>query len=242
MINERAIGDKLSPTWFRLLKTHIMVHTLVMVHFKQEHSKTCGIAAMRMMLSAIGEGISEKEYLKLVPGHSFGTFSTDLAVPLLERGIKVKAYTWNLPVFGHLNKPTGEEILEENLIHGLKTPSTKMIAESVVSYLRSGGKLFWQPPTIELLKKAAKTGPLLVSLNTASLGDYWRRWDNGHYLVITEVGTEKSFVHDPYYDEAKGSYWVENERLIPAVTVNAIRSTDFCMILTPGSQRSTKNN
>lgn len=184
-----------------------------------------------MMLSALGEEISEKEYMKLMTIHSYGIFSTELVIPFIKKGFKVTAYTWNLPVLAHLNLAIGATIVEKHLKYGLATPSTRAVAQSVVKYLKAGGKLFWQPPTLALLRKSVSKSPALVSVNTASLGDYWRHWNNGHYLVVSEVGNEKSFVHDPYYDEAKGSYWVENERLIPAITVNAIRSTDFCMMI-----------
>lgn len=195
-----------------------------------------------MMLSTLGEEITEKEYMRLVTRHSFGTFSTDLAIPILSKGLHITAYTWNLSVFAHLNLSVGAEIKEKDLKHGLETPSTRMIAESTVNYLRVGGKLYWHPPTLNLIRSVVEEGPALVSVNTATLGDYWRKWDNGHFLILSEAGEKQTLVHDPYYDEKQGSYWVENERLIPAITVNAIRSTDFCMVLTPGSLRSTKNN
>ncbi|PJA13328.1 hypothetical protein CO112_01805 [Candidatus Dojkabacteria bacterium CG_4_9_14_3_um_filter_150_Dojkabacteria_WS6_41_13] len=200
-------------------------------HFRQEHSHTCGIAAMRMLLCGLGIEISEKEYMKLVTIHSYGIFSTELVIPFINKGIKATAYTYNLPILARLNLPLGAEVKMEHLLKGLKAPSTRLVAESMKAFIEVGGKMYWQPPTLHSLQQKLQKGPALISVNTAALGDYWRHWNNGHYLVVSESDEKRSRVYDPYYEKPQGSYWVENERLIPAITVNSMRSTDYCMTL-----------
>lgn len=203
----------------------------LITHYKQEHHNTCGLAAMRMLLSSVGESISEKDFLLLVKTHSYGIFSTELALPFLAKGLGISAYTFNLPVFGHLKLTPGAEITVDHLRVGLKTPRTKIIAANIKNYLQAGGKMQWHHPTTQLLEETLEISSMLVSVNTAALGDYWRHWNNGHYLVIAQSDETRFFVHDPYYDEMEGKYWIEKEKLIAAITVNAIRSTDYCMFI-----------
>ncbi len=186
---------------------------------------------MRMAVSPLGVDISEKEYTKLVTRHSYGIFSTELVLPFLALGFSARAITFNLPIFAELNLRDGKKITGDDLRMGLRRPSTKIVAENIRNYLNSGGELIWQPPSIGILQKSLELGPLLVSVNTAALGDYWRHWNNGHYLVISEMNEERAKVYDPYYPVQKGVYEVSVDQLLAAITINAIRSTDYCMVV-----------
>lgn len=201
-------------------------------HYQQEHSKTCGIAAIRMVLSSFGDFKSEQELLQGITIHSYGIFSAEMALPLLSQGYKIKAYTFNLPILGQYKLTNNAVIQPDQIISSITVPSLSVVAKSQYDFISAGGEMIWHPPTIDLLISTTKQGlSPLISVNTAALGDYWRHWNNGHYLVVTEVVDHKAHVFDPYFPDDTGDYWLEVDRLLAAWTINSIRSTDHCMII-----------
>lgn len=201
-------------------------------HFQQATSNSCGLAALRMILDYYGERVTEKELKKEVSMHSFGTFSTDLGVIALKRGYKVTSYAFHLSILGFLELPFGTKITEKVLKRIKVKAKDKMTFNSWKNYLKAGGELVWDNPRISLIDNyLKKKAPCLISVNTAALGDYWKRWNNGHYLVVTGFEKEKISVLDPNQSKGRGGYFIKNDIFLPAWFVNSFNSSDYLTVI-----------
>lgn len=197
-------------------------------YFAQEQSKTCGIAALRMVLDYHSDPSSEKELLQDIKLHSFGTFSTDLGSIALKRAHKVKSYTMHLSLLGPLNLSLGQKVTQQTLKKVKVLPKDQMTFQSWESYLKSGGELVYDFPKIEqLIENLEQSVPCIISVNTTILGDFHQRSDNAHQLVVIGHEDNNIIVLDP---EARERL-IDRDQLLAAWIVNAIRSSAYLLTM-----------
>ncbi len=201
-------------------------------HYRQERSLSCGLAVLRMVFEYLGDKLTEKDLAEGLKMHSFGTFLTDLGVLALNRGYKVTTYTFHLPLLSPLKIDFGTRI-EKELIQRVKPrPSDKMTFESWKKYLAHGGVLIWESPQIALIKNWIDSKlPCVINVNTAALNRYWKNWDNGHFLVVNGVDDKETSVLDPDPPGDKGGYKIKNDLLLPALAINAKRSSGYLIVI-----------
>ncbi|MBI3981008.1 C39 family peptidase [Candidatus Microgenomates bacterium] len=200
--------------------------------FEQERSLTCGVAVLRMILGFYGEKVTEKELAKKVKMHSFGTYSTDLAVLAMEKGYKATAYTLHLPLFASLNLPFGTRITLDYFRKIKLSPGHKSTFQTCKNYVEKGGELIWEQPKISRVQSwLDKKNPVFISANTASLNTYWKNWHNGHYYIIEGYDEENAFVINPDRDKKDTRYKIPWEKLLPAWSINAAQSSDHLMVI-----------
>lgn len=201
-------------------------------HLQQRTSNSCGLAALRMIFDYYGDKITEEELDHQLKIHSFGVFSNDLGTLALKRGYKVTSHTFHLPALGSLGLPFGAVITNKILDKVNLKSKDKMTFVSWQNYLEAGGLLIWDYPQISLIQKyLSKKAPCLVSVNTAALGNYHKKWNNGHYLVATGFEREKVHVLDPDHTKKYGSYFIKNEIFLPSWSINSFNSSDFLMVI-----------
>lgn len=199
-------------------------------YFAQESSKTCGIAALRMVLSHLGDQTTEKELLNETKLHSFGTFSTDLGSIALKRGYKVKSSTMHLSLLGPLSLSYGTKITQATLKRIQPLPKDKMTFDSWQKYLQNGGELIYDfPKTEQLTENLQESKPSIISINTAVLGNFYQKWDNSHILVVNGFINDKILVLDPL----EGEIIVNKDLLLTAWIANAIYSSSYLLIINP---------
>lgn len=201
-------------------------------YFRQEHSKTCGLAVLRMVFGFYGESSTEKDLLKEVNMHSFGSFSTDLGITAIKRGFKATAFTYHLSLLSPLKIPFNSVVDEVTLSKITPKPKDRMICESWKKYVRVGGKLIWSVPAIRQLSECVddRKAPAIISVNTAALNRFWKKVGNGHYLVVSGIAEEVS-VLDPDPVGHGRQYTVPKDALLAAWIVNSTSSSDYLMVL-----------
>lgn len=203
-------------------------------HSRQEKKNTCGVGVLRMLMRYWGVKLSEKEVLEKVPLHSWGAYTTDLGVIALKRGFEVEAWTFHLGILGELKLAWGAEVNLDILRRVKPRASDRATYESMVRYVKAGGKLDWDTLRVTRLKKwLDKKVPCIISVNTAALGNYWRRFDNGHYLVVEGYEGDEFWVVDPDKEESKARYAISQELLLPAWSINSYNSSDYLMVVYP---------
>lgn len=201
-------------------------------HFQQEKNLTCGLAVLRMIFAYYGQNISEKELTKNLKMYSFGTFFTDLGIEAFDRGYKVTTYTFHLPLLGSLMLPFGTKVTKE-ILKKIKVRSCdELTFKSWQKFIDKGGELIWNCPKIEQIAQyLEKRVPCLVNVNTASLGIFWKKWDNSHYLVTEGVVEKKIFVVDPAYAKEKAKYCIDREIFVPAWAICSEKSSCFLLAI-----------
>jgi len=205
---------------------------LTVAHYKQEKSNSCGLAALRMVFSYLGDIVSEKELSKDIKIHSFGSFATDLGLIALQRGYRAQIYVFHLPLLGSLCLPFGSPIKINDLQKIKITPKDKMTFESWKKYLGAGGKMYWDTPRISLVERwIDRKIPVIINVNTASLNKFWKNWDNGHYLVINGVKDASAYVLDPDMPKDNANYSIKKEILLPAWAINARSSSGHMIVI-----------
>lgn len=206
--------------------------SLPVPYFPQEHAKTCGVAALRMALGYCASPKSEKEILKYVPLHSFGTFSTDFGELIKRLGYKVTGHTFHLSLLAPLKIPFGTEIAMETLNKIPVKPKDKMVFESWQRFIAAGGKLIWNYPRVGLVEEClSKKVPAIVNYKTAALNRFWKNANNGHYLVVTGSNDDSFEVLDPDPWTKEYKYHINKELFLPAWSINAPDSSDFLTVI-----------
>ena len=206
---------------------------MTLQYYNQQQSKTCGLACLRMIFSNFSDYISEKELVKQVKVHSFGIFSTDLAIIALKKGYKTTLYTFNLPLFSKYNIEFGT-LVNLKLIRKISPkPSSKKAYDSIKNYLKYGGVLYYDYPRLELLEKYLdQEWPCLISFNTASTGKYYKKWDNGHYNVVHGIDKHHVNILDPDpWEENRFDFKVPKDIFLVSWIVNSVQSTDFLAVV-----------
>lgn len=201
-------------------------------HYKQQRGMSCGLAAMRMLFSYFGDKASEKELDKQTKRHSFGNFFTELGELALDKCYNVTCYTIHLSILGPLKLPFGSEITNTQLRNLKIRPSDKMTLVSWKSYLKKGGKLICNTPKISKIEECLNNKiPCLIAINTAALKRFWRKWDNGHFLVVRGYDKDNVYVVDPDLPTNKAGYKIRKDELLPSWAINASRSSAFLMVI-----------
>lgn len=197
-------------------------------YFSQEHVKTCGIAALRIVLGYHDDLVSEKELVTKIKLHNFGTFSTDLGSITLKRGYKVKSYTMHLSLLGPLNLSHGTKITQDILKRINISPKDKMTFESWQNYLQNGGELIYDFPKIEqIIENLQESKPSIISVNTAVLGNFYKHWNNSHILVVNGFKNNEILVLDPQ----EGERTLNKDLLFTAWITNAFQSSSHLLII-----------
>ncbi len=200
-------------------------------YFKQERKNSCGLAVLRMVFKYYDEDVTEKTFLKDIKLRSYGTLLTDLGIIALKRGYKVTIHTLHLPLIAPLLLPFETSITENHLkkIQPRKTDNDTL--SSFKKFIKLGGTLIWETPRIKNIEKyLIKKIPVIINYNTAATGDYFKNWDNGHYLVVNGFNGTSVAVLDP--DKGGGAYEISSEELLPAMAINARTSSGHLMIIT----------
>jgi len=201
-------------------------------HYKQEKRLSCGLAVLRMALGFFGDNVSEKEILKNLTLHNFGSFTTDLGTAALKMGYKVVIYTFHLPLIAPLNLPFGSEIKMIRLDKFSVRPKDKKTLESWKKYLLSGGKMYWDIPKISQIEYWLKRKtPCLISVNTAALNMYYKNWDNGHFLLINGFKNDNILYLDPDVSKEKANKKIHKDVLLPSWSINSRSSSGYLMVL-----------
>ncbi|MCX6784300.1 MAG: C39 family peptidase [candidate division WWE3 bacterium] len=198
--------------------------------YTQEKANTCGLAALRMILGYFGDNVSETELNKNIKLHSFGTFTTEIGLIPIKRGYRVTIEIFHLGIFGPLALPF-RTVITSNIISNIKpNPRDKWTYESIKSFLKAGGLMIYNPPTIQIIENILKSKkPMLVNINTATLGKYKNVWSNGHFVVIQGFDSKNFTVLDPGRFVQKQSYEIDKNELVLASTINCAWSSGYLM-------------
>jgi len=205
---------------------------LLIPHYKQQRGMSCGLVAMRMLFDYLGDKVTEKELDKKTKRHSFGNFFTELGELALDKNYDVTCYTIHLSILGPLKLPFGKRIITASLKNLKIRPSDKMTLDSWKSYLKKGGKLIWDTPKISRIEEYLNNKtPCSIAINTAALRKFWRKWDNGHFLVVEGFDKDNFYVVDPDLPTKKAKYKINKDELLPSWAINASRSSAFLMVI-----------
>lgn len=209
--------------------------------FKQERQKTCGLAVLRMILAYFGQEVIEKDLAKTIPIYSAGTYTTDMAMTAKELGnFDSQAYTMNLPILGSLKLPFGTKIDRSKIRSINPRPSDRTTYKTIRNYVEKGGVIYWDYPRLEMLREwIDKDVPCIISVNTTALNQYWKHWDNGHYLIVEGYDEQGNFgVIDSSCNEDKARYIIKGDLLLAAWTVHMRKSSDYLMVIYPNEKVS----
>jgi len=199
--------------------------------FKQEMGSSCGLACLRMVFDYLGDSVTEKELAKDIKIHSYGTHETDLGLVALKRGFRVTSYVFHLNLFGPLKLPFGTKITTKHLKSIKLAPKDKNTYESISKFIKSGGSVIWDTPKISTIESSLdKKNPCIVSINTSALNDFWRNWDNGHYLTVIGSEKDKFTVLDPSIF-AKPQYSIEKDIFLPAWAINSKLGSGYLLVI-----------
>lgn len=200
-------------------------------YYQQERKNSCALAVLRMVFQYYQDDVSEKELLKDIKLRSFGSLLTDLGIIALKRNCKVSIHTLHLPLISPLQLPFGTVITNNHLKRMNPRKTDKDTFKSFQKFIKLGGKLIWETPRIKIIDKFLNERvPVILNYNTAAVGDYFRDWDNGHYLVVNEIDDKNISVLDP--DKDGGEYKIKTEELLPAWAINTRTSSGHLMIIT----------
>lgn len=224
----------------------------------QPSDTTCGPTSLHAVYNYYGDNISLGQIIREVPSlDGGGTLGVLLGNHALQRGYRVKIYTYNLNMFD----PTWFRSNETNLVRKLQLQakykrSRKFLNESnaYIKFLRSGGEVYFKDIAASVLKKYLnKEIPVLTGLSATylynhsrefsvsknkSLYDNIRGYPTGHFVILAGYDRKNKvvLVADPY----KGNPFSENQyykigisRLINSILLGIVTFDANLLIIQP---------
>lgn len=222
----------------------------------QPTDTTCGPTSLHAIYRYYNDDITleqtvkEVEYLK-----SGGTIAVLLGCHALQRGYRVKIFTYNIIVFD----PTWFQSKQVNLIEKLrlqmekkKDPKLLEASKAYIKFLELGGTLMFQNLTHPLLRQYLDRGiPLLTGLSATylyqSTRDYTDANDvshdddiigqpSGHFVVLAGYDEHsRMLVADPYTEQNSNTnmYAVNATRLMNSMMLGIVTYDANFMVIEP---------
>jgi hypothetical protein len=225
----------------------------------QPDEVTCGPTCLQALYNYYNDYVPIKQVVKeVIQLKTGGTLAVMLGNHALRRGYDAHIYTYNLNVFD----PTWFQFSPLKMIDYLmkqmdfKNKRRKLIMESrgYIRFLETGGKLFNEELTIDLIKKYLKRStPILTGLSATYLYGTPREipqfdiYDSikgepaGHFVVITgyDEDNDAVYIADPMFPNpiSRGQVYAVNfSRLINSILLGIVTYDANLLIIEPKSK------
>ncbi|MBP6924181.1 MAG: C39 family peptidase [Candidatus Pacebacteria bacterium] len=166
----------------------------IKVFYQKNKSSDCGPVSTQMVLNHFGKGMSLEEIkakMTYVPG---GTYIYDNGLVVLRKGLSAELVTANPLLFKQeerVSLKNEQDVLKHLNSIKRKKNSKKSAITLFQDFIKNGGRVKVQIPTIEHIVKAIDNNKLIIGLLYG--GALGRREGGFHFIVVT--GYKKGFVH-----------------------------------------------
>lgn len=228
--------------------------------FRQPTNHTCGQTAVAMLLShydaqiSLDEVIAAKTY-KDEDGEETGSLSQELATWVLGKGYDVEFYVFDFLIvdlsWSQLNPDQIIERLDKvkasREVPALGKKWSERYVQSYIDFLRAGGSLHIQPyPTVKLLEKLLKAGPIFANVGTQTFFNQGRtRYPAYHQEIADDVdgyaSTHSIVIYGKNHDGAfliadpwSGQYTASSERLVAGIIAAEVECDSLLFTICPG--------
>ena len=221
----------------------------------QPDDTTCGPTALHAVYDYWGDSLSLDDVIGQVTTlDSGGTFPTFLACHALERGYRVRLYTYNLQVLDPSWFAPGVTDLADRLVRQTEFKKDLRLQTATKGYLRFlelGGELRFENLNRKLIRAFLNSGiPLLSGLSSTYLYKNMREYGidgvdddirgvpAGHFVVLCgyDPGLKTVTIADPYRRNpvaGQAYYPVEIDRVICAVMLGVLTYDASLIVVQP---------
>ncbi|WP_424961799.1 C39 family peptidase [Ekhidna sp.] len=216
---------------------------------------SCGPTCLHAVYNYYGDQLDLNKVIdEVTQVNGGGTLAVMLANHALARGYQTKIYTYNLHVFD----PTWFQ-QEVDIVEKLKEQSRhkksnklKQATKAYLKYLQSGGKMFFEELTPDLIKGfLKKRTPILTGLSATYLyqsareiGDINIYHDtkgepSGHFVVLCDYDeiNDKVLIADPLdpnpISDTNQYYAVDTQRVVNAILLGIVTYDANLLIIEP---------
>ena len=225
----------------------------------QPDNTTCGPTCLHAVYRYFGDDVTLDEVIRSTPRLADGgTLAALLGTHALDRGYQAILYTYNLQLFDPTwfrpEAPPLDERLRTQLVYK-DFPKFRTATEAYLSFLDSGGQVFMEELTRNLLRRYLHRDiPILAGLSATYLYQCAREYGSnmdfddirgvpmGHFVVLYGYDKESREVHvaDPLMPNPMGlhlNYTIGLDRLMCAIMLGILTYDGNLLIIQPDRHR-----
>ena len=204
------------------------------VFFQKNKSQDCGPVSTQMVLNHFGRKMKLEDIKKGMTYVAEGTYIYDNGLVVLKEGLKAELITANPLLFkqedrADLLKPG--DILKHLSSLKKKKNSKKQSISLFQEFIKNGGRVKIEIPTVEHIRKAIDKNKLVITLLYG--GALGRREGGFHFIVVT--GYKKGFVHINNPEKRSRQGWFPEKDFLYALYSSTCVDVDNGSLLIVGS-------